>query len=63
MPYKQDKKMLRVDEPDLRQFQDWQEAVNAMLESQGHPPLSQADFFGLLIGQFRDDIDKWVGVA
>jgi len=52
-----------VDEPDLRQFQDWQEAVNAMLESQGHPPLSQADFFGLLIGQFRDDIDKWVGVA
>ena len=63
MPYKTDQKMLRVDEPDLRIFQSWQNAVNTMLEARGQDPLSQADFFGLLIHQFRIDIDRWVGVS
>ena len=62
MPYKHDKKMLRVDERDLRIFQSWQTAVNTMLEARGQDPLSQATFFGLLIMQFKADIDKWVGV-
>ena len=50
-----------MDEPDLRRFQSWQNAVNTMLEARHQDPLTQADFLGLLIGHFRDDIDKWVG--
>ena len=63
MPYKHDKKMLRVDAEDLEQFQRWQTAVNDKLEETGSPLMSQALFFGLILEYFHDDIDKWVGVS
>ena len=62
MPYKQDKKMLRVDEEDLNRFQRWQTVVNDNLATKGCAPMSQAFFFKLILDQYHKDIDKWVGV-
>ncbi len=59
MPYKIEKKMLRVNASDLAEFQRWQEAVNDRLTL---APLSQSEFFGLIVDNFGNVIRKWVGL-
>jgi hypothetical protein len=58
MPYKSEKKVLRVEEEDLIEFQMWQDAVNTKLTT----PVSQAKFFAMIVEAFGPQIRKWVGI-
>ncbi len=58
MPYRPEKKVLRIHEQDHKEFADWQRAIEHIKGE----PISQADMFATIVTGFGKSIRDWLGI-